>query len=183
MDENENENYEFIEKLTDIKDWHYAYLWQSEWNYYFVKNFGWTYKLVYVEKIYEDVIADRMWDSFDSHDAWIEAVRNWDTDWGYEEWSNDISVWDYCNDYDYYKCDDDIVQALYDLCLWSNKYDSRDDWYYLDECSERVINVSILNNVYNEIDDEEKFNEKLWAELSDMYWINKIKFLDAEPIR
>jgi hypothetical protein len=39
-----------------------------------------------------------MWDGFDTHDAWVEAVRNGDTEESYDDWSNDIDIDDYVDE-------------------------------------------------------------------------------------
>lgn len=166
----------------------YAFLWQyGSYDFYFVYRNWEDDKDLYLTKVRildKDELRDRMWDGFDTHDAWVEAVRNGDTEESYDDWSNDIDIDDYVDEWDFYGVHDDITSELYRLWFWNEEcddYDYRND-YYLASNSQGTLTKNTFQNVLRYLDWMK--NETLVEDLQTYFHCNEMEnFLDCEDIR
>lgn len=169
--------------LSALNVWDYAYLGRDWDEYYFVKKVDNNeYVVKEIITLNESDIEERMWNDFDAHDAWVDAVRNGDTDRGYDDWQEDINIWDEMDSDNYFSCPQDIVDILHVLWLWSSTY-SCDDWYYLDQENTWTLNKDRLDFLYRRFDTYQEFNKELREDIEKKFWFNQIEFLAAEPIR
>lgn len=174
----------WVQSLSALVSWEYAFLARDWENYFFVKNCDGSYIIKKIETLDDSCIADKMREDYDSHEAWVEAVQDWETDRSYDDWASDIDIWNERDSSDYYDCPSAVVQILYNLWLWWDEEYAEDNWYYLDEAQTWTITADVLDNLYRRFDiSSQYFNKNLWTDLEKKYWVNQIEFLAAEPIR
>ena len=176
----------WVQSLDALNDWEYAYLTKDGNCYYFVKKINESYVLKKYETLSDEDISDRMWQDFDSHEAWVDAVRNWDTDSSYDDWSSDIDIWNELDCDDYYSCPSDVVEILYNLGYRNDDTYAHCDWEYLDEYNTMTIDRDFMSiawdNICNRVE-LDNTNKELWEDIEKKYWFHTIEFLPAEPIR
>lgn len=178
------ENPFWAEALSEIADHWRAYLGQDWGDYYFVRRIWEDFIIHKIITLEDSDISDRMYDDFDDHEAWVNAVRNGDTDESYDSWRQDIDIFEECDAEDYYSCPETVVKILYDLWLWAREDDANDhNWYYLDDYQTYTMNTDLIENTYRRLETSRVFNQKLWDDIEKKFGINQMEFLAAEPIR
>lgn len=172
-----------VESLSVLNDWEYAYVGRSWWDFFFIRKVWDEYRFKEIETLDDTTMSDRMREDFDDHEAWVSAVRNWETDESYDDWRQDIDIRDECSPWDYHDCPTEIVEILYNLDFWGDEDSDECDWYYLDDYNTWTISRTNMEMLYNKIDTNDFFNQKLWEDLEKKFWYNQVEFLAAEPIR
>ena len=170
--------------LSVMGNYDYAYLGRDWEDYYFLMKQEDWFVIKEIDTLDDSCISDRMWEDFDAHDAWVEAVRNGDTDDSYDSWQQDVDIWEEMNADDYYGCPSQVCYILSQMWLWrDSEYAS--DWRgnYLDSCHTWTVNADILDNIYRRFNTDVEFNKELREELERKYCVHQMEFLAAEPIR
>ena len=172
-----------VESLWVLNEWQYAYLGKCWWDSFFIKKRWDEYLFKQIQTLDDIDMSNRMREDFDDHEAWVDAVRNGDTDESYETWRDWIDIRDKCSPWDYHSCPIEIVEILYELGFWEDENSDEYEWYYLDDYYTYIITRQNIEQLYNKIDTNDTFNQKLWDDIEKKFWYNQIEFLAAEPIR